>query len=291
MSRVLPVALVQSAPHLVTAPVTGFAESVADLVATFPRTRLVAHPELHLCGTEGSPAEKTAQLEAAAEPLDGPRGKVLAELAGDLGIWLLPGSVCERGEDGALYNTALAYGPDGRLVASYRKVFPWRPFEPYRPGDRFVVFDVPDVGRLGFSICYDAWFPEVTRHLAWMGAEVVVNPVKTTTADRAQELVLARANAIVNQVYVPSVNAAAPDGAGRSLVVDPEGLVRTAAPSEAETVLTDVLDLDAVTRVRTYGTAGLNRMWSQFTEDDAPLDLPLYQGRLDPGRWRPAADG
>jgi predicted amidohydrolase len=264
---------------------------VADLVATFPQTRLVAHPELHLCGTEGSPADRTAQLEASAEPLDGPRGKVLAELAGDLGVWLLPGSVCERGEDGALYNTALAYGPDGRLAASYRKVFPWRPFEPYRPGDRFVVFDVPDVGRLGFSICYDAWFPEVTRHLAWMGAEVVVNPVKTTTADRAQELVLARANAIVNQVYVLSVNAAAPDGAGRSLVVDPEGLVRTAAPSEAETVLTDVLDLDAVARVRTYGTAGLNRMWSQFTEDDAPLDLPLYQGRLDPGRWRPAADG
>ncbi len=290
MSRALPVALVQSAPHPATAPITGFTESVADLVANFPQTRLVALPELHLCGTEGSLAEKTAQLEASAEPLDGPRGKVLAELAGDLGIWLLPGSVCERGEDGALYNTALAYGPDGTLAASYRKVFPWRPFEPYRPGDRFVVFDVPDVGRLGFSICYDAWFPEVTRHLAWMGAEVVVNPVKTTTADRAQELVLARANAIVNQVYVLSVNAAAPDGAGRSLVVDPEGLVRTSAPSEAETVLTDVLDLDAVTRVRTYGTAGLNRMWSQFTEDDAPLDLPLYQGRLDPGRWRPATD-
>jgi hypothetical protein len=238
LSRVLPVALVQSAPHPATAPLTGFAESVADLVAGFPQTRLVALPELHLCGTEGSPA----------------------------------------------------YGPDGTLAASYRKVFPWRPFEPYRPGDRFVVFDVPDVGRLGFSICYDAWFPEVTRHLAWMGAEVVVNPVKTTTGDRAQELVLARANAIVNQVYVLSVNAAAPDGAGRSLVVDPEGLVRTSAPSEAETVLTDVLDLDAVTRVRTYGTAGLNRMWSQFTEDDAPLDLPLYQGRLDPARWRPATD-
>src|SRR3712207_9155358 len=85
----------------------------------FPYTTLFRSlPELHLCGTEGSLAEKTAQLEASAEPLDGPRGKVLAELAGDLGIWLLPGSVCERGEDGALYNTALAYGPDGTLARS-----------------------------------------------------------------------------------------------------------------------------------------------------------------------------
>jgi predicted amidohydrolase len=288
VSRLLPVALVQAAPQAADAPIDRFAAAVEAHLAAAPRTRLVAYPELHLCGTGGRPAEKVEQLQAAAQPLHGPRGKVLAELAGDLGVWLLPGTVCERGENGELYNTALAYSPAGRLAARYRKVFPWRPYEPYRPGDRFVVFDLPDVGRLGFSICYDAWFPEVARHLAWMGAEVIVNPVKTTTSDRAQELVLARANAIVNQVYVLSVNSAAPDGVGRSLIVDPEGLVRVEASSEAEAVLTDVLDLDAVSRVRTYGTAGLNRMWSQFTDDDVPLELPLYGGRLHPARWHPA---
>jgi predicted amidohydrolase len=280
--------LVQVAPHPATSPIGEFAESAETTVATFPQTRLVAYPELHLCGTEGPPVERTEQLQAAAEPLDGPRGKLLGEIAGDLKIWLLPGSVCERGADGALYNTALAYSPEGQLAAWYRKVFPWRPYEPYRPGDRFVVFDVPELGRLGFSICYDAWFPEVARHLAWMGAEVIVNPVKTTSSDRAQELVLARANAIANQVYVLSVNSATPAGSGKSLIVDPEGLVRVEASSEAEAVLTDVLDLDAVTRVRTHGTAGLNRMWSQFSDDDAPLELPLYQGRLHPQRWQPA---
>jgi predicted amidohydrolase len=285
--RPLPVQLVQAAPQQAAAPIDGFAAAVEAHVAAAPQTRLIAYPELHLCGTRGRPAERLEQLQAAAEPLHGPRGKQLAELAGDLGVWLLPGSVCERGENGELYNTALAFSPDGRLAAWYRKVFPWRPYEPYRPGDRFVVFDVPDAGRLGFSICYDAWFPEVARHLAWMGAEVIVNPVLTTTSDRAQELVLARANAIVNQVYVLSVNAAAPAGVGKSLVVDPEGLVRVEASGAEETVLTDVLDLDAVTRVRTYGTAGLNRMWSQFTDADDPLDLPLYDGRIDPARWRP----
>lgn len=46
-----------------------------------------------------------------------------------------------------------------------------------------------------------------------------------------------------------------------------------------------------MTRVRTYGTAGLNRMWSQFTDTDRPLELPLYDGRIDPRSWRPARRG
>ena len=286
MRQPLPLALAQATPVPVGAPVSQFAEQVEDLLAHFPGTRLVVYPELHLVGSRVRPAERDAELADAAEPLDGPRVAELAALAGDLGVWLVPGSVCERGEDGALYNTALVLSPEGKLAASYRKIFPWRPREPYRPGDRFVVVDLPEHGRIGLSICYDAWFPEVARHLAWLGAEVIVNPVLTTTSDRAQELVLARANAIVNQVFVASVNVAAPTGTGRSLVVDPEGRVRTEA-GEADTVLTDVLDLSEVSRVRRYGTAGLNRMWSQFTDSDVSLELPLYQGRLDPARWTP----
>ncbi|HEY4420347.1 MAG TPA: nitrilase-related carbon-nitrogen hydrolase [Pseudonocardia sp.] len=79
------------------------------------------------------------------------------------------------------------------------------------------------LGRVGLSICYDAWFPELTRHLAWMGAEVVVNVVKTTTVDRAHELVLAAANAIVNQVFVISVNAVLRSVSGRAWWSTPRG--------------------------------------------------------------------
>lgn len=285
MSRPLPLVAVQAEPHSVDAPLDDFASAVGSLIAAYPQTRLAVYPELHLCGADEPGADKTARLNDAAEPLDGPRCRRLAELAGDLGVWLVPGSVCERGDDGLLYNTAVVFSAEGKLVASYRKIFPWRPYEPYEPGNRFVVFDLPGTGRLGFSICYDAWFPEVTRHLAWLGAEVVLNLVKTTTADRAQELVLARANAIVNQVFVVSVNCAGPVGTGQSLVVDPEGTVRVAAASENPAVLTDVLDLDHVTRVRRYGTAGLNRMWDQLHADDQPIELPLYQGRMDPKLW------
>ncbi len=252
-----------------------------------PQTRLVIYPELHTCQVSGPLAQRREQFEQIAEPLDGPRVQALSELAAEAGVWLVPGSVVERGDDGHTYNTALALGPGGELT-SYRKVFPWRPFEPLRPGGAFVTVDIPDVGRIGLAICYDLWFPEVIRHLAWMGAELVVLPTKTSTSDREQELVLTRAAAITNQVYVAAVNAAAPSGNGRSLVVDPEGLVRVQAPGDGTAYLTDVLDLDAVTRVRHYGTCGLNRMWSQVHDDDPAIELPLYAGRLQARRWQRA---
>ncbi|MEV7387366.1 MULTISPECIES: carbon-nitrogen hydrolase family protein [unclassified Streptomyces] len=288
MPRALPLALGQLPPRPAGAPLSGFTAEVERMLLDSPGTRMAVFPELHLFGVSGPPDEAAGVLREAAEPLAGPRVGELAQLAGDLGIWLLPGTVPERGPKGELYNTALAFSPEGRLVASYRKVFPWRPTEPYDPGDRFVVFDAPGTGRIGLAICYDAWFPEVARHLAWLGAEVIVNPVMTTTPDREQELVLARANAIANQVFVVSVNTAGPVGTGHSLVVDPEGRVRAEAPSTEATVLTDVIDLDDVTRVREHGTAGVTRMWDHFTDTDRPIELPLYGGRIDPRRWHPA---
>jgi predicted amidohydrolase len=255
---------------------------VAAVLARFPQTRLVVYPELHLFGDQAGNPE-------LAEALDSGRTRELATLAGDLGIWLVPGTLCEWA-GGAVYNTAAMFSPDGELAGAYRKCFPWRPYEPYRPGTEFVIVEMPGLGRVGLSICYDAWFPEVARQLAWLGAEVIINPTQTTTSDRAQELVLTQANAIVNQVYVLSPNVASPTGVGQSLIVDPEGRIRVAAGRTPE-VLTDVLDFDEVTRVRRYGTAGLNRMWQQFRPDDEPLELSVYAGRIDPLTWTPNPEG
>jgi formamidase len=109
-----------------------------------------------------------------------------------------------------------------------------------------------------------------------MGAEVVLQPSLTTTSDRAQEIVMARANAIFNQLYVVSLNAASPAGLGRSVIVDPEGIVRYQA-GDSEELITDVLDLDAVTRVRRFGTAGVSRMWEQFERSRTRVRLPVYE--------------
>ena len=290
MTRPLPLALVQ-APVVPGSSLDSFGVSLERLARTHPHVRLVVHPELHLCGTGGGEHDELpARIEELAEPLDGPRDKELAQMAGDLGLWLIPGSVYERGSDGRIYNTATAYSPAGKRVAAYRKVFPWRPYEKVAAGSEFVVFELDGVGRIGLSICYDAWFPESSRHLAWMGAELIVNLVQTPTSDRAQEIVLARANAITNQVFVASVNAATPDGLGRSLLVDPQGRVLVEADGAEPTVLTDTIDLDAVTNARTYGTGGVTTPWSQFGDGDSPLNLPLYAGRIDPSAWRPSEE-
>src|SRR4029077_9316028 len=106
------------------------------------------------------------------------------------------------------------------------------------------------------------------------------------TSDREAELITARANAIFNQLYIVNVNAAQPVALGRSLVVDPEGLVRVQA-GEGEELLTDVLDLDAVERVRSFGLAGVSRLWEQRDSlDGAGGDLPMYGGRI---RRRPSS--
>lgn len=285
--RILPLAAVQAPPRLIGEPLSGFAEELAEITSENPEVRLVVYPELHLFGDEEPAARRNQTLLESAQPIDGRLVKELGEMAGDLRIWLVPGSICELSGDGELFNTALAFSPEGKLAASYRKIFPWRPSEPYVPGNEFVVFDMDGVGRIGLSICYDAWFPEHSRQLAWLGAEVILNVVKTTTADRQQELVLARANAIVNQTFMVSVNCAGPVGMGKSMIVDPEGLVRTEAFSENPLVLLDTLDLGHVDRVRRFGTAGLNRMWSQYRPEDRSVELPMYAGRIDPATWAP----
>jgi formamidase len=194
-------------------------------------------------------------------------------------VWLVPGSIVERSDDGRLFNTAVAFSPEGELVARYRKLFPWRPYEALEPGSDFVTFDIPGVGRVGLAICFDGSFPEVARQLAWLGAEVIIQPTLTTTRDREMEVVMSRANAFANQVFVVNVNGSAPSGVGESVVVDPEGTIMQHAGG-GEEALFAVLDLDRVSLVREYGTLGLNRPWTQLTDQCALVRYPMFGGAV-----------
>jgi formamidase len=253
------------------------------LCAWYPDTKLVVHPEYYVTGftwaSDAPPGAPTG--ERLAEAIPGPLTERLARLAADLRVWLIPGTFYERGEDGIVYNTAVALSPDGEITARYRKVFPWRPWETVAAGSDFVVFDIDGIGRAGLMTCYDGWFPEVSRQLAWMGAEVIFQPGATFTSDRPQELVLARANAITNQLFVVNANTAAPAGSGRSLICDPEGHPLQVA-EHGEAYLTEVLDLDAVDRVREHGSVGLNRLWQQLDREGGNVRLPMYDGAIAP---------
>jgi predicted amidohydrolase len=282
--RTLSIAALQTAPVArdPDATLQRLAERAPGVRAAVPHAQLLVLPELHLSAVPDLLEESEGYADSVAVEVPGPLTERLGEIAREAGLWLVAGSVYERSEAGHVHNTALVLTPDGELAASYRKVFPWRPSEHSAPGDGFVTFEIPDVGRVGLAICYDGFFPEVIRQLAWLGAEVVIQPTLTTTSDREAEIVAARANAIFNQLYVVNVNAAQPSALGRSLIVDPEGTVRARA-GEGEELLTDVLDLEAVERVRRFGTAGVSRMWEQLDSlDGAGPELPMYGGRIRP---------
>jgi formamidase len=280
MSSALPIVVVQTRPSPwdPAATLERLERQVRLLQARHPDTRLYLYPEYHLAAfgpfLDSPPPEFRA--EASAEQIPGPTTDRLCTLAAELGVWLLPGTLYERDpETGRIYNTALAIAPSGEIAARYRKVFPWRPWERVSAGDEFAVFDVDGVGRAGLMICYDGWFPEIPRQLAWLGAEVIFQPSLTTTSDRQQELTLAKAHAIMNQVYVVNVNTAQPTGTGMSIVVDPEGHALQVAGS-GEEYLTETIDFEAPRRVRRYGSVALARMWEQLDAEAADLHLPMY---------------
>ena len=282
MARSLFVAGLQSAgvPGDPAATVDRFERDVRTVGAWFEGVQLVVAPELHLMAvppllSEGGPSETDLAIDVPGELTER-----LGTLARETGLWLIPGSVYERTADGVA-NTALVFSPAGELATSYRKCFPWQPFETSVPGTHTVCFDIDGVGRFGLAICHDGAFPEVFRSLAWQGAEAIFQVTLTDTSDRNIETVVARANAYVNQVAVVNVNAAAPVGNGRSLVVDAEGAVRYEAGASEE-VLTTVLDLDAVALVRERGAFGLNRLWDELDRVGPSLELPMYGGRYVP---------
>ena len=277
MSRLIGVVAAQVAPIATQPEATfnKFAREVRVLAATMPSMDLYVFPELYLAAVGSWGDDYPPGYDArVAETIPGPLTDKLVNLARSVGKWLVPGSIFERTGD-RVHNTALAIDPQGRIVTTYRKLFPWMPLETSVPGDAFSVFDIPQVGRFGMMICYDGWFPEVPRALAWLGAEVLLQPTLTKTVDRQQELVLARANAITNQAYVVSPNYGGLFGTGGSIVVDPEGHVLVQGGS-GEEFLTQVIDLDRVTATREYGTAGLSRLWKQL-RDVPPPAFPQYR--------------
>lgn len=234
------------------------AAEVAMVARRYPWVRMVVAGEL--CSFGARPDD--------AQCLPGPAEDAYRELAREHRLWLVPGSLYERSGD-LVYNTTPVIDPDGNVVGRYRKMFPFLPYEKgVAAGTEPLVFDVPGVGRFGVSICYDGWFPETTRSLASLGAEVILHPTLTNTIDRDVEIAIARASAAGNQCWFVDINVAGELGNGRSVVCGPGGEVVHQAGSGREVIAFEV-DFAALRRCRERGWHGLGQPLKSFRDSRA----------------------
>src|SRR5436190_6936759 len=158
-----------------------------------------------------------------AQPLPGLAEEAFQEMARHHRIWVVNGSMYER-RDGHIFNTTSIINPEGEVIGRYRKMFPFRPLEQgVQPGSEFFVFDIEGAGRFGVLNCYDIWFPEVSRQLTAMGAEVLLHPVMTHTIDRDIDIAVSHATSAMMQCYIFDINGLGAGGNGQSCVFDPNG--------------------------------------------------------------------
>jgi predicted amidohydrolase len=221
---------------------------------------LVALPEnFAFLRREGAPIP-------CAQALDGEIVGCVRALAARHGIWLLGGTFPEAAGDGRVHNTSVLASPEGELRAVYRKIHlfdtdltahgggVFRESAAVAPGEEVVVADTP-FGGLGLSVCYDVRFPELYRAMAARGVRFLAVPsafAPQTGKDHWE--VLLRARAIENQAFVLAPaqcgrHSEDRSSYGRSLIVDPWGLVLARAPDRPCAIVADC-DLADQDRIR-----------------------------------------
>ncbi len=204
-------------------------------------------------------------LRASAETLDGAAVGWARAIARELRVDLVAGSILERVSGRAkLANTSVHVDPRGEVVAVYRKVHmfdvevggrTYSESELEEPGEEIVLSQTAGGVELGLSICYDLRFPELYRILAVRGARILALPAAFTLATtRDHWEVLVRARAIENQAFVIAANQVGEHPAnqhsgGRSMIVDPWGVVLAQAPDREGYIVAE-LDLARQLEIR-----------------------------------------
>jgi predicted amidohydrolase len=227
-----------------------------DVTAEAARRRvdLLVFPEVYM---HRRPDDSTVPPAELAEPLDGPFVRGIARVAAEHRLHVVMG-VLERapGESYKAFNTAVLVSPAGELMAAYRKVHLYDAFNG-RESDRFLpgtesppVVDTP-LGKIGLQICYDIRFPEWSRILALKGAEIIALPTSWVSGPLKEDhwVTLVRARALENTCWIVAADQIRSDRVGRSLVVDPMGVVTADGGEEAGLVVAEV-DLERLRRVR-----------------------------------------
>nr|POE80065.1 hydrolase c26a3.11 [Quercus suber] len=195
-----------------------------------------------------------------------PSFHTLSELAKETKTYLVGGSIPEYGEETKKwYNTSLTFDPQGKLMATHRKVhlfdidipgkITFKESDVLSPGNKVTIIDLPEYGKIAVAICYDIRFPELAMIAARKGAFLLLYPgaFNLTTGALHWEL-QARARAVDNQVYVGLCSPARDMDAdynawGHSMVVDPNAEV-ISQTQEKEDIVYAELSGDKIAEIR-----------------------------------------
>ncbi len=225
--------------------------------------KVVVLPEMWNCPYSNDSFPSYAEeIEGAG---DSPSSQVLSDLAKELSIYLIGGSIPERCKD-QLFNTCCVYDPRGDLVAKHRKVhlfdidipgkIAFKESDTLTAGDRLTLVDTEKYGKIGVGICYDLRFAEMAMIYAKRGAKMIVYPgaFNMVTGPVHWQL-LQQARAVDNQVFVASGSPARDEEAsytawGHSQVIGPFAEVVASADHKPGIVYADI-DLNQVAERRT----------------------------------------
>ena len=223
----------------------------------------------------------------------------LSEIAREYQIYFLPCSMKEIAKDGqreALYNSLPIFGPGGELIDVYRKICPYYPDESaITPGEEYVVFTIKEKDiKIGVMICHDWCFPEISRNLTLMGAEILFRPAIDPEGLYEAFKYVPSVRALENQAYFISLNATGVSGTsnayGHSIITDPEGkIIYEAGGLEVNYCIT--LDANLVSRTRTHGTFFTEQLVRQLKLFKIPMpyaenieQAPVFQTLPDADR-------
>lgn len=197
----------------------------------------------------------------AKDAIPGELTETLGRIAKEYGIYFIPCSIKElvtRGEEEVIHNALPIFGPDGGIIDVYRKICPYYPVESaVTPGDRYVVFPIKEKDiKIGVMICHDWCFPEISRNLTLLGAEILIRPAIDPEGLYESFKYVPSVRALENQAYFISLNAVGNYSGsyayGHSMIADPEGrIIYEAGGTEVSHCIT--LDADFVARTRTHG--------------------------------------
>jgi predicted amidohydrolase len=240
--------------------------------------QVVIFPE---CALTGYCFESKEEAWPMAVPLPGPTTVALTADCKRLGVWAVVG-LLERDGD-RLFNALALIGPEG-LEATYRKAH-----LPFLGVDRFTTsgdrpFAVHDLGglRIGLSICYDGSFPETSRVLMLLGADLVILSTNWPTAAMNTVKYLVQPRAMENQVYFAACNRVGEERGfhfiGRSRIVDVSGELLAASDDDRPAILYADVDPERARNkhiIKIPGAYELHRTGDRRPDLYGPLCRPV----------------